>query len=521
MKIEIKDKNVTVVGIARSGIGAANLLSELGANVTVTDIKTKEELKDSIPGLDPSVRLVLGGHPEDIFVSADMLVVSPGVPLDIPPIADAKSRGVPVIGEFELAYQIATQSIEQAGFLAVTGTNGKSTTTVLLDFMMKKGGFRTVLGGNIGNALTGEILKIVSSQQSAVSSQTNTERGLSQIYGHPPQADRIGTVPESIDLRLKTIDYIVAEVSSFQLESIKDFRPKVATILNITPDHLDRYHSFEEYSNAKARIFENQKEDDFLVLNWDDPATMKVKSEKVKVKSKKPRIVYFSRKEEVEGLYFKDGMIYCNFPPMMGTAPILPPLAGKSKTVPSVPLIRADEIKIKGVHNLENAMAASAMALIANCPLETVIDSLREFPGLEHRLEFVKEINAVRYFNDSKGTNVGAVMKSLESFIEPIILIAGGRDKAGDFSQLRHLVRDKVKTLVLIGEASEKIKMALGDLTETVMAQDLREAVRISCSMAVKGDVVLLSPACASFDMFVNFEDRGRQFKKIVMEMNS
>jgi UDP-N-acetylmuramoylalanine--D-glutamate ligase len=503
LKIEIKDKNVTVVGIARSGIGAANLLSELGANVTVTDIKTKEELKDSIPGLDPSVRLVLGGHPENIFVSADMLVVSPGVPLDIPPIINAKSRGVTVIGEFELAYQIATQSIEQAGFLAVTGTNGKSTTTALLDFMMKKGGFRTVLGGNIGNALTGEILKIVSSQQSAVSSQTNTERGLSQIYGH---SRRIGTVPESIDLRLKTIDYIVTEVSSFQLESIKDFRPKVATILNITPDHLDRYHSFEEYSDAKARIFENQKEDDFLVLNWDDPATMKVKSEKLK--SEKPRIVYFSRKEEVEGLYFKDGMIYCNLPPMMGT-------------VPSVPLIRADEIRIKGVHNLENAMAASAMALIANCPLETVIDSLREFPGLEHRLEFVKEINAVRYFNDSKGTNVAAVMKSLESFIEPLILIAGGRDKAGDFSQLRHLVRDKVKTLVLIGKASEKIKIALGDLTETVMAQDLREAVRISRSMAVKGDVVLLSPACASFDMFVNFEDRGRQFKKIVMEMNS
>jgi len=494
LKIEIKDKNVTVVGIARSGIGAANLLSELGANVTVTDIKTKEELKDSIPGLDPSVRLVLGGHPENIFVSADMLVVSPGVPLDIPPIADAKSRGVPVIGEFELAYQIATQSIEQAGFLAVTGTNGKSTTTALLDFIMKKGGFRTVLGGNIGNALTGEIHK---------RTRETKNRGIGEVTVSPFHRIAVSDI---------SVDYIVTEVSSFQLESIKDFRPKVATILNITPDHLDRYHSFEEYSDAKARIFENQKEDDFLVLNWDDPATMKVKSEKLKVKSEKPRIVYFSRKEEVEGLYFKDGMIYCNLPPMTGTVP--------SVTRRS-PLIAADEIRIKGVHNLENAMAASAMALIANCPLETVIDSLREFPGLEHRLEFVKEINAVRYFNDSKGTNVGAVMKSLESFIEPIILIAGGRDKAGDFSQLRHLVRDKVKTLVLIGEASKKIKMALGDLTETVMAQDLREAVRISRSMAVKGDVVLLSPACASFDMFVNFEDRGRQFKKIVMEMNS
>jgi len=488
VRIEIKDKNVTVVGIARSGIGAANLLSELGANVTVTDIKTKEELKDSIPGLDPSVRLVLGGHPENIFVSADMLVVSPGVPLDIPPIINAKSRGVTVIGEFELAYQIATQSIEQAGFLAVTGTNGKSTTTALLDFMMKKGGFRTVLGGNIGNALTGEIHERTREPEN---------RGIGEVTVSPFHRIAVSDI---------SVDYIVTEVSSFQLESIKDFRPKVATILNITPDHLDRYHSFEEYSDAKARIFENQKEDDFLVLNWDDPATMKVKSEKLK--SEKPRIVYFSRKEEVEGLYFKNRRIYSNFSDL-------------SSTTRRSPLIAADEIRIKGVHNLENAMAASAMALIANCPLETVIDSLREFPGLEHRLEFVKEINAVRYFNDSKGTNVGAVMKSLESFIEPIILIAGGRDKAGDFSLLRHLVRDKVKTLVLIGEASEKIKMALGDLTETVMAQDLREAVRISRSMAVKGDVVLLSPACASFDMFVNFEDRGRQFKKIVMEMNS
>jgi len=488
VRIEIKDKNVTVVGIARSGIGAANLLSELGANVTVTDIKTKEELKDSIPGLDPSVRLVLGGHPENIFVSADMLVVSPGVPLDIPPIINAKSRGVTVIGEFELAYQIATQSIEQAGFLAVTGTNGKSTTTALLDFMMKKGGFRTVLGGNIGNALTGEIHERTREPEN---------RGIGEVTVSPFHRIAVSDI---------SVDYIVTEVSSFQLESIKDFRPKVATILNITPDHLDRYHSFEEYSDAKARIFENQKEDDFLVLNWDDPATMKVKSEKLK--SEKPRIVYFSRKEEVEGLYFKNRRIYSNFSDL-------------SSVTRRSPLIAADEIRIKGVHNLENAMAASAMALIANCPLETVIDSLREFPGLEHRLEFVKEINAVRYFNDSKGTNVGAVMKSLESFIEPIILIAGGRDKAGDFSQLRHLVRDKVKTLVLIGEASEKIKIALGDLTETVMAQDLREAVRISRSMAVKGDVVLLSPACASFDMFVNFEDRGRQFKKIVMEMNS
>ncbi|OHE58932.1 MAG: UDP-N-acetylmuramoylalanine--D-glutamate ligase [Thermodesulfovibrio sp. RBG_19FT_COMBO_42_12] len=348
---------------------------------------------------------------------------------------------------------------------------------------MKKGGFRTILGGNIGNALTEEIQKIVRSQKSEVRSQRTP------------------------DSRLPTIDYIVAEVSSFQLESIKNFRPKVAGIVNITPDHLDRYHSFKEYGNAKARIFENQKEDDSLVLNWDDPETIRVKSEKLKVKNEKPRIFYFSRKKEVEGVYLKDGVIYCNLPPITGT-------------VPTVPLIRADEIRIKGVHNLENAMAAAAMALLAECPIEAVIDSLREFTGLEHRLEFVRELNGVKYFNDSKGTNVGAVIKSLESFQNPIILIAGGRDKAGDFSLLRQLVRERVKVIVLIGEASEKIKRTLGDITETVRAQDLREAVSISHRMAAKGDVVMLSPACASFDMFINFEDRGRQFKQIVMEMN-
>jgi len=500
LEIEVKDKNVTVVGLARSGIGAANLLTELGADVTVTDIKKEDELKDFIPRLRPSVRLVLGTHHEDIFLSSDMLVISPGVPLTIAPISNAKARGIPIIGELELAYQIISskfkvQSSKIPAFLAVTGTNGKSTTTALLDFMMKKGGFETILGGNIGNALTEEILKRVMGHGSRVNSQLT---------------------PYPLPL---APDFIVAEVSSFQLESIKDFRPKVASILNITPDHLDRYHSIEEYSDAKARIFENQKEDDFLVLNRDDPETMKVASDELKVRRKKPKMFYFSRRKEVEGLYLKDGRIYCNFPLMTGTVPILPPLAGKSGTVPSVPLINADEIKIKGVHNLENAMAASAMALLADCPIKAVIDSLREFPGLEHRLEFVKELNGVKYFNDSKGTNIGAVIKSLESFKEPVILIAGGRDKAGDFSILRHLVRERVKAVVLIGEAGEKIKRALGDLAETVMAKDLREAVNISRNMALKGDIVLLSPACASFDMFANFEDRGMQFKKIVMEM--
>jgi len=510
MGMEIKGKKMTVVGLGRSGVGASNLLSEIGAEVTITDSKTEKELKDFITRLNPSVKLVLGGHPENIFLSADMVVISPGVPLAIQPIAHAKARGIPIIGELELAYQVVTQNTEhkiysllnppippllkggKGGFLAVTGTNGKSTTTALLDFMMRKGGFRTILGGNIGNALTDEIYKEVTSYELQVTSILNSELNSSLITHH------------------SSLDYIVAEVSSFQLESIEDFKPKGAAILNITPDHLDRYHSLEEYSDAKARIVENQNEDDFLVLNADDPETLKVVSEKLKVKSEKPTIFYFSRKREVEGIYFKEGMVYCNLPPMTGIVPSCPRHSS---------LIHVDEIRIKGVHNLENAMAASAMALLAGCPADAVGESLKEFQGLEHRLEFVREIDGVRYFNDSKGTNVGAVIKSLESFTEPIILIAGGRDKAGDFTLLRNLVKERVKAVVLIGEAAEKIKKALGDITETFMAKDVKESVALSRSQAVRGDVVLLSPACASFDMFMDFEDRGRQFKKIVMEM--
>jgi UDP-N-acetylmuramoylalanine--D-glutamate ligase len=477
----IKGKHITVAGLARSGVGTANLLAELGADVTVTDMKTADALKDFTLQLSEGIKLALGSHPDELFTSADMIVISPGVPFDSKPLSLARARGIPVIGELELAYQTGILGFDdppvvpfvkgsEGGFLAVTGTNGKSTTTALLDFMMKKGGLNTVLGGNIGNALTGEICR------------------------------RIAEGKEH------ATDFFVAEISSFQLETIQKFRPKGAALLNITPDHLDRYHSLEEYAAAKARIFENQGEGDFLVLNRDDPETMKMEREKIKTKKVTPRVYYFSRREEVEGVYLKDGRIYCN--------------ALDAAAVPgNSPLINADEIRIKGVHNLENAMAASAMALLAGCPVGAVIDSLKHFPGLEHRLEPVRELNGVWYFNDSKGTNVGAVVKSVESFSSPVILIAGGRDKAGDFSLLSGPVKKRVKALVLIGEASGKIQKALGDLTQTVMAEDLKEAVEISRKHAEGGDVVLLSPACASFDMFADFEDRGRQFKNIVMEL--
>jgi UDP-N-acetylmuramoylalanine--D-glutamate ligase len=503
-KERLKDKKVVVVGLARSGVGAANLLSALGAEVCVTDMKPREALKISIKKLLPSVKIVTGEHPAEIFNTSDLIVVSPGVPLNIPSIAEARKNGIPVIGELELAYQIVTsyklkvaskkqKTNTSPAFIAITGTNGKSTTTTLVDVMLKKSGFKTILGGNIGNALTEEIYKIVTSR--------NQKPDSSLVTGH--------WLP----------DFIVTEVSSFQLEAIEKFRPFISVILNITPDHLNRYSSMPEYINAKAAVFKNQGSDDYLILNADDPEIKKVESEKLKVKSKKPSIFYFSREKEVNGIYCKDGRLFCKSLPAQRTAPpaFLRKQEGGAVSSPSE-LIAVDEIKIKGVHNIENAMASSLIALISGCKEEAVRSVLRDFPGLEHRLEFVCEIRGIKFINDSKGTNIGAVAKSLEG-LQNVILIMGGRDKDSDFAVLKDLVKQKVKTLVLLGEAKDKIAKALGNAADTVFANDIREAVRLSLSKAYDGDVVLLSPGCASFDMFVDFEDRGRKFKEAVNQI--
>jgi UDP-N-acetylmuramoylalanine--D-glutamate ligase len=340
--------------------------------------------------------------------------------------------------------------------------------------MLIEDGRRTVLGGNIGNALSEEIARAVSSQQSEVS------KGLH-------------------------VDYIVAEISSFQLETIHEFRPKIAAILNITPDHLDRYKGMREYIEAKARIFENQTENDYLVLNADDLLLMEMYGAR---KDEMPSVCFFSRKKEVEGIYMKRNEIYINLPGYESK--------GVSQHAPTEKeLISIDEIKIKGVHNIENAMAASLVSLLSGCSEEAVIKVLKSFPGLEHRLEIVEEINGVTFINDSKGTNVGAVAKSLEG-LENVVLIMGGQDKGGDFKVLRDLIEEKVKLLVLIGEAKEKIAHEVGDAVRTVKAGSLEEAVGISMRNASGGDSVLLSPGCASFDMFSDFEDRGRKFKAAV-----
>ncbi len=463
--MDVKGKKVIVVGLARSGVGAANLLHQLGASVIVTDKKKPEELGPYIEELQPGIRCSLGGHPPELFEAADLIVVSPGVPLSIAPLRAASERGITIIGELELAYQAAVS--HETTFLAVTGTNGKSTTTSLLDAMLKKGGFSTLLGGNIGNALTLALL---------------------EINGSPMQFP----------------DFIVAEVSSFQLDTVDAFKPHGAAILNITPDHLDRYGSMSDYIDSKCRIFLNQAHPDFIVLNADDPTTGEVLKRigshlpQKQRNHEGPRIFYFSRKKETAGAYYKNGVIYFNLPELSSFT------------------LHPSAFKIKGVHNIENAMAASVMALLSGCGPGAVADALAEFPGLEHRLEFVREMDGVMFINDSKGTNVGAVVKSLESFNAPIVLIAGGRDKDGDFAALKPFIRDKVKALVLIGEARDKIEKAVGDSTEIFMGNSLGEAVAKAKELAAPGDVVLLSPACASFDMFRDFEHRGRQFKELV-----
>ena len=435
-------KRVTVVGMARSGIAAARALHALGASVTITDKKPLDQISAQVKALGTTdISIAAGGHPDRIFIETDLIVLSPGVP-KIAQVLAAHRHGVRVISELELGW-----TLSDAPFVGITGTNGKSTVTTLVGLMLQKAGKKTLVAGNIGNALT--------------------------------------EAPELLHGQ----DWVVAELSSFQLEDIDTFRPRVAAILNITQDHLDRYADLTEYGEAKARIFENQHKDDVLVLNFDDPLVRAMASRP------RSRVVPFSRLEKQEnGAYVENGRLVVHGDTVCGV----------------------DEILIKGVHNLENAMAASAMALAAGADRASVAAVLREFPGLEHRLEFVREKDGVTYINDSKGTNVGAVVKSVEGFTRPVVLIAGGLDKGSDFSPLANLFRSQVKLLILIGKAADKMAHALGGSTETVLAKTLGEAVRLAASRAAAGDVVLLSPACASFDMFKDFEDRGRQFKEAV-----
>jgi len=446
-RLELQGKRVTVMGLARSGAAACRVLAERGASVRATDLRPAGKLAVDLADLARrGVALETGGHTEESFLGADLIVVSPGVEAGHPLLAAARRRGVPVWGEVELAYRLTP-----ARFLGITGTNGKSTTTCLIGAILEAAGLPCVVAGNIGTALC-------------------------------------DVVPS-----LTPAHWVVTELSSFQLETIVRFRPRIALLLNLAPDHLDRYREVADYYRAKANIFRNQTAEDVAVLNAEEPLIPQY------VAGLRARPLLFSRHRTVgDGAFVRGGELTVR-------------REGQSRAVCPV-----SEIRILGPHNLENALAAAAAAAAAGAAPEAIAAALRSFPGLPHRLEPVGELRGVRYINDSKGTNVGAVVKSLESFAGGVILIAGGKDKGGDFTPLRPLVEGRVKRLLLIGQAREKIRSQLQGACPMEEAASLEEAVRRAAELAEAGDTVLLSPACASFDMFRDFEQRGDVFREAV-----
>jgi len=444
--MELNGKRVLVVGLGKSGVASALFLKAHGARVTVSDTKSGDELRNEIPVLlDHGITVETGGHGERTFHGQDLIVVSPGVPVDAPPLVQARALSEAVIGEIELAAQFLPGPI-----VAITGSNGKTTTTALTGEIMTAAGFPALVGGNIGTP--------------AISLAERAQ-------------------PETV---------IVLEVSSFQLETIQTFRPKVAVVLNVTPDHLDRHRTLEAYVDAKARIFENQQGSDFAVLNADDPTCVAMAART------QAQVFWFSRQKEVQqGAWVRDGNIL--FRDGVGQKEIM----------------QVSEIPLKGAHNLENVLAAVCAGALMGCAPEKIRQAVRDFKAVEHRLEFVATIRGVDYYNDSKATNVDATMKALESFPANILLILGGKDKGSDYTVLNDLLRQRVKRVYTIGAAAAKIESQIKGV-EVVHAETLENALRKASAVAQPGDVVLLAPACASFDQFKSYEHRGQVFKEIV-----
>ena len=450
--MDLTDKKVVVVGTGVSGMGAVKLLSETSADITLYDGNDKadrDEILKKIPD-DCDLRLIIGEMPDEVVKETDLLVISPGVPIDSDIVKLFEKEDVPVWGEIELAY-----NFEQGAVFAITGTNGKTTTTTLVGEIMKKYNNQTFVVGNIGNSYTSEVLK---------------------------------TTKDS---------YTVAEISSFQLETIREFAPKGSAILNITPDHLNRHYTMENYAAVKESITKNQwkvREDDYCVLNYDD----KVLREFGKT-IKNP--VYFSRKEKPSKGAYLDGRIIRYFD-------------GKD----DYEVMSVDDMHLFGNHNYENVMAAIAMTIEAGVPLNIIINVIKDFMGVEHRIEYVRDKNGVRYYNDSKGTNPDSSIKALEAMSRPTILIAGGYDKHSEFDEFIEAFDNKVKLMVLLGQTADKIEETAvrHGFTNIIKTDSLEKAVKICAENAVSGDVVLLSPACASWGMFKNYEERGKLFKEYV-----
>lgn len=446
---KIKSARVSILGAARSGIAVARLLKSQGASVFVSDKKAREEAAQQIQLLDGiGVEYEFGAHSDRLF-DADFIVVSPGIPSNLNLVQHAIKVGLSVYSEVEVASWFC-----KAPIVAITGSNGKTTTTTLIGKIFEKSGRRTVVAGNIGFPISDYVVDM---DKDAVA---------------------------------------VLEVSSFQLDHVDTFRPKVAVLLNITPDHLDRYESYQAYMNSKFRIFMNQAADDIAVYSHDDDAVDKYCDKLQSVK--KP----FSVNEKTAtGGFAENGKVYL----VENGEPVY--------------LIDSKDIGIRGVHNLYNSIASALAARSLGVPTEVIADTLREFQGVEHRLEPVRELDGVRYINDSKATNVDAVWYALGSFESPIVLIAGGKDKGNDYSPLFELAKKKVRAMILIGMAATKMQKEFADKTKCIMAASMEDAVAKARREAKRGDVVLLSPACASFDMFQDYEHRGREFKRLVMEL--
>jgi UDP-N-acetylmuramoylalanine--D-glutamate ligase len=450
--VKLNGAKAVVLGAARSGWAAAGALKRHGAQVTVSDAKPAEKLPEAkAEAVRLGVGLALGGHPDSLLKGLQWLVLSPGVPNSLPFVKAARAQGVKVISEIELAWRLKARR-----WLAVTGTNGKTTTTSLLHAMFQASHEQALLGGNIGQAL----------------------------------ADRVEDGPEDAA--------VVAEISSFQLEDVEQFRPDVAVITNVTPDHLDRYPDFAAYAAAKARIFMNMDGRCHLVTNAHDAGL-----ETLCAAARATRWRFSRDKEQSVGAWCAEGTLWLRAPG--GAAEALMPQA---------------DLQLRGPHNLENALAAAAAAYAFGLPTAGIAEALKNFQGVEHRLEDAGKAAGVGYVNDSKATNVDSVEKALQSFKEPVHLILGGRDKEGDFSLLAPLVKLHVARIYTIGEAAAKVEKQLAGAAPILPCGDLATAVQKAAAHAKPGEWVLLSPGCASFDQFDNYEHRGRSFKALVKQLS-
>ena len=449
--MELKGKKVLVVGLGKSGLAAALFLRQRGAHVTVSDMRSAAALAKEIPALlEHGIMVESGGHGLLTFRRQDLIVVSPGVPLDTPELVQVKAFGLRIIGELELAAQFLKGKI-----LAITGSNGKTTTTALTGEIMSVAGIETQVGGNIGVPV-------------------------------------VDLIPQSSD-----DSWSVLEVSSFQLESTEQFHPQIAVILNITPDHLDRHGTFENYALTKERIFKAQTKADALVLNAENARAAAAAARA------SARVYMFSIEEPVaQGAWVEDGAIVFRAS-TDGVIERIVPLTG---------------VPLKGAHNIENVLAAVCAARLAGAPPEAIARAIEGFQAVEHRLEFVATDNGVEYYNDSKATNVDAAAKAIAAFEGCIHLILGGKDKNSNYADLSDLLRKRVKAVYTIGSAAAKIESQIRWMVPIVSCETLDKAVAAARKAAHPGDVVLLSPACSSFDQFENYEHRGQVFKELVLE---